>query len=329
VRPQTGSVRSALAHTQRPSGDATGQKVDLLALFLLAAAALAAASLAHALARRRAFATHRQAVTVPAGGVIPGTTPHRPVNQAGARLRRPAQEDKQQDPSSPPLATPRLIDADEVNAVRAVGYVTGADPEALTGPDIHKQIAAIDEVCSRRGWELTEIVRDVTSRTGRGTGQGLSYALGRLALEKPACLVVAELGRLSESAAELAQIVRSLRERDIALLAINADLDTSTNEGRLAADALISVGELGHRSSSQPAVHDLPALRKHIVTMRSSGMTLQAIADRLNAEGVPTLRGGKLWRPSSVQVALGYRRPGQGRTGSLPKTQSPSGREWR
>jgi hypothetical protein len=41
-------------------------------------------------------------------------------------------------------------------------------------------------------------------------------------------------------------------------------------------------------------------------------MTLQAIADRLNAEGVPTLRGGRQWRPSSVQAAVGYRRPGQG-----------------
>ena len=77
-------------------------------------------------------------------------------------------------------------------------------------------------------------------------------------------------------------------------------------------------------------MHDLPALTKHIVTMRSSGMSLQAIADRLNAEGVPTLRGGKLWRPSSVQVALGYRRPGQGRrAGSLPKAQTRPGREWR
>jgi hypothetical protein len=38
-------------------------------------------------------------------------------------------------------------------------------------------------------------------------------------------------------------------------------------------------------------------------------MTLQAIADQLNAEGVPTLRGGKKWRPSSIQGALGYRRP--------------------
>jgi hypothetical protein len=43
--------------------------------------------------------------------------------------------------------------------------------------------------------------------------------------------------------------------------------------------------------------------------MRESGMTLQAIADTLNGEGVPTLRGGSEWRPSSVQAAAGYKRP--------------------
>jgi hypothetical protein len=43
--------------------------------------------------------------------------------------------------------------------------------------------------------------------------------------------------------------------------------------------------------------------------MRAEGMTLQAIADTLNAEGVPTLRGGSRWRPSSVQAAAGYKRP--------------------
>jgi hypothetical protein len=43
--------------------------------------------------------------------------------------------------------------------------------------------------------------------------------------------------------------------------------------------------------------------------MRGEGMTLQAIADQLNEEGIPTMRGGQLWRPSSVQAALGYRRP--------------------
>ena len=42
--------------------------------------------------------------------------------------------------------------------------------------------------------------------------------------------------------------------------------------------------------------------------MRAQGMTLQAIADRLNEEGVPTVRGGAKWRHSSVQAAVGYRR---------------------
>ena len=46
--------------------------------------------------------------------------------------------------------------------------------------------------------------------------------------------------------------------------------------------------------------------------MRARGMTLQAIADTLNAEGVPTLRGGTEWRPSSVQAAAGYKRPKRG-----------------
>ena len=43
--------------------------------------------------------------------------------------------------------------------------------------------------------------------------------------------------------------------------------------------------------------------------MRAQGLSLQAICDILNAEGVPTLRGGTHWRPSSVQAATGYKRP--------------------
>ena len=42
--------------------------------------------------------------------------------------------------------------------------------------------------------------------------------------------------------------------------------------------------------------------------MRAHGMTLQGIADRLNEDGVPTVRGGAEWRPSSVRGGLGYKR---------------------
>ena len=49
-------------------------------------------------------------------------------------------------------------------------------------------------------------------------------------------------------------------------------------------------------------------------------MTLRAIADVLNEEGVPTVRGGARWRPSSIHAATGYRRPSTGRTIDLPST---------
>jgi hypothetical protein len=60
-------------------------------------------------------------------------------------------------------------------------------------------------------------------------------------------------------------------------------------------------------------------------------MTLQAIADRLNAEGVPTVRGGAKWRPSSVQAAAGYKRRRHPRLGSLPDQNGSHGEElqWR
>jgi DNA invertase Pin-like site-specific DNA recombinase len=110
-------------------------------------------------------------------------------------------------------------------------------------------------------------------------------------------------------------------------VAIDLRLDTGSAAGRLTARTLISVGEWeGQRIAEQtrkglaaararrgttgrPAVEDRPALKERIVAMRNEGMTLQAIADRLNEERVPTLRGGSEWRPSSVQAAAGYRRP--------------------
>jgi peptidoglycan hydrolase-like protein with peptidoglycan-binding domain/DNA invertase Pin-like site-specific DNA recombinase len=207
--------------------------------------------------------------------------------------------------------------------VEAVGYVTaGKAPRA--NQDVRRQISAMDAVCERRGWRLVEVARDVGDLAGTALDRpGLHYALERLRSGERSCLIVSELRRLGDSAAELGSVLGWLRERGLRLVAVDVQLDTAAADGRIAADALISVGErsergqvrsLGERDSNdrrpgRQAVRDLPKLREHIVAMRSAGMTLQAIADRLNEEGVPTVRGGREWRPSSVQVAAGYRRP--------------------
>ncbi len=56
-------------------------------------------------------------------------------------------------------------------------------------------------------------------------------------------------------------------------------------------------------------------------------MTLQAIADRLNEEGVPTVRGGAEWRPSSVRSGLGYKRRPRPPVGSLAAQNGSAGEE--
>jgi Putative peptidoglycan binding domain/Resolvase, N terminal domain/Recombinase len=63
--------------------------------------------------------------------------------------------------------------------------------------------------------------------------------------------------------------------------------------------------------NGRAAVKDRPELLERITAMRAANLSLQQIADQLNAENVPTLRGGRQWRPSSIQAALGYRRPEQ------------------
>jgi hypothetical protein len=107
---------------------------------------------------------------------------------------------------------------------------------------------------------------------------------------------------------------------------MDVGLDTASDAGRVAANSLLQVGTWERRrvestrrelaaarerraAAGQLAVEDIPSLKERILEMRREGMTLQAIADQLNEEGVPTIRGGQLWRPSSVQAALGYRRP--------------------
>jgi peptidoglycan hydrolase-like protein with peptidoglycan-binding domain len=321
---------ATLALSKFPTEEADEPGLNPLVLLLIAATAVAAVALAHTLARRRAPAAEGSAVAGPQGGLSEIATAPRAVKRTNVRPRGSTGEGEKPHPSPLPAVTVMRANGGGGDTVRAVGYMRSGDPRADLGYVARKQMAAIDDLCFRRGWNLTEIVHDATPAPGEGDSTGLRAAVQRLAREKPSCLVVAELGCLSGSPAELGQVLQSLRERNVRLVAIDTDIDTGTKDGRLAAAALISAGELARGGAPRPGLRDVPPLKEHIVAMRSSGMTLQAIADRLNAEGVPTLRGGRLWRPSSVQVALGYRRPGQPRVaGSLGRAHVRSRKESR
>jgi DNA invertase Pin-like site-specific DNA recombinase len=220
---------------------------------------------------------------------------------------------------------------------RALGYTTFPERRRAVSPESRYQARRIRAVCEARGMVLHKLVGDVQSYSGPDLERpGLMHALRLLAEGEVSCLVVTGLDRLSRSAANLGTLVQRLDELGARLVVIDIDLDTRSEEGRMAARALMQVGALERSgqpgakperprprregsSGGRPAVSDRPLLQRRIATMRASGMTLQAIADTLNAEGVPTLRGGAKWRPSSVQAATGYRRPSQQRKQDEPE----------
>jgi DNA invertase Pin-like site-specific DNA recombinase len=203
----------------------------------------------------------------------------------------------------------------------AVGYVAGGREE------LQRHSAAIEEACRARRWELTELVKDGGDPDVRPFQRpGLAYALQLLVAGAAPRLVVSRLDQLSRGVVDLRALLEWFDSHGVALVALDVGLDTGTPHGRLAARVLQSVGGLERQrliertrrglaaarlrgqSSGRPAVSDRPELVEQIRAMREAGMTLQAIADRLNEEGIPTARGGSKWRPSSVQSALGYRR---------------------
>jgi DNA invertase Pin-like site-specific DNA recombinase len=332
-----------------PADDGSSATIPLLAAALVGLAALALASGVAVRRRRSRPAASPEAPPSPvtpalvANAGIEAQPSHLPAATATkpAAEKKPAavaaRAERAHGNGAPPVpvsedarearAAPRPGPRPRVPSHRALGYASVSAADGQASDELKVQIRMIQEACERRGLTLVKVVRDIESHASSDLRRpGLTYALDRLAARDASCLVVASIERLTRTASHLGTMLGWLNECDARLIVIDLDLDTGTHEGQLGAKALSTLGGLERkkveertrkgleaarhmRRSGRPAVSDRPSLKQRISDMRAEGMTLQAIADTLNAEGVPTLRGGAEWRPSSVQAAAGYKRP--------------------
>jgi DNA invertase Pin-like site-specific DNA recombinase len=155
---------------------------------------------------------------------------------------------------------------------------------------------------------------------------GLADALEPIAAGQAGTLFVHRLESVAGSFGELIRVLDWLSEAGADLVAADVGLDTATAQGRRMVALLREIDRWGRepdrperRPRGRPGLaHLAPHVAERIAELRERGLSLQAIADALNAEGIPTPRGGAQWRPSSVQSALGYRRPRPPAPGAPP-----------
>jgi hypothetical protein len=265
---------------------ARARSITAISIFIAGAVLITAPTPARKLARRRRrggyarTAVHTEAVrATPAPQAQPEPQPEPQPEETVSRMPTGLQ------PGSP-----------------VIGYVTGGDDASsrMTPPE-----RAIERACERAGWRLVAIVRD--REGGRLLERpGLSHALDRIADGQAGGLVVTDARLLSRSL-DFGGLVSWFRESDAALIALDLGVDTSTPEGSRVASTLVTInGWTGGRIARRASAARAQLLERIAAMHEDDGMSLQAIADELNARGERTLSGADTWWPSGVQTALRY-----------------------
>lgn len=231
----------------------------------------------------------------------------------------------------------------KTNTDMAAYIRVSTNDQASDGYGLAAQRSAIEKECERRGWALRATFSD-EGLSGKNLDRpALKEALSFVAAGHATGLAVSKLDRISRSVADTASLLAWFKDSERTLIALDLGIDTSTPGGRLVANVFASVGEWeaeviaqrtkdglqaardAGRPISRPAVVDDPELADRIRALRSAGLTLREIAETLNADGVPTLRGGSTWRPSSIQSVVGpKRRAARRKAIDLPKATPES-----
>ena len=192
--------------------------------------------------------------------------------------------------------------------------------QGRSGLGLDAQRAAIAEEGERRGWAIVDWINDEAS--GKSLKRpGIQDALHRLENGGPKVLVAAKLDRVARSAIDFLGLVQRAEENDWALILIEPNVDMTDPLGRFTAGILAQVAQLERELISKRTREALEAAKRRgtrlgrpriladeivarIRAERASGNTLQAIADGLNEDEVPTAQGGRQWHPSTVRAVL-------------------------
>ena len=206
--------------------------------------------------------------------------------------------------------------------MQVIGYVRVSSTEQrLSGAGLGAHRSAIEAECRRRGWTLVKMIDDAGYSARDLRRPGVQEALEALKRGEANALVVSKLDRLSRSMIDFTGLMAKATKQGWALVALDCAVDTTTPAGEAMANVLATFAQFERRLIGQRTREALAAkraagvrlgrprslpssIRNRIRTERERGLSLQAIADALNADAVPTAQGGRRWWPSTVRAAL-------------------------
>jgi len=217
---------------------------------------------------------------------------------------------------------------------QAIGYIrVSTEQQANEGVSLEAQKTKIAAWCITNGYDLVQVYTDAgISGKSMDKRPGLQDALK--SLSKDMALVTYSLSRLARSTKDAISIGETVAKKKADMVSLSERIDTTTAAGKMMFQMLAVLAEfernlvaerttnaLQHKKATgQKYCNQTPygfqAIEGRLVEVkkeakvvaeiqaaRSSGNTLQSIADKLNGRGIPT-KTGKQWAPATIHLLL-------------------------
>lgn len=194
--------------------------------------------------------------------------------------------------------------------------------QAEDGHGLDAQRAEILRTAEARGWTIVRWCVDAGVTGARLSGRdGWTEAIALAESGEVDGIVATKIDRVSRSVADFANLVCEAKQRKWNLVVLDIGLDLSSPTGEFVATIMCAAAQLERRMIGARTKDGLAAAKAkgvrlgrprslpedvalRVAELRNGGATLAAIADQLNAEQVPTARGGVRWYPNTIRAIL-------------------------
>lgn len=202
--------------------------------------------------------------------------------------------------------------------IRILGYIRVSTDKQDISPEV--QEAELRGEAQRMGYELTIITELAVSAAAVAKRPLMLAALADLKAGKFHGLMVSKLDRLSRNMEDGTRLLGDSQRQGWRIICLDLGVDTATIMGAGMYNMALNFAEIERKFIGKRTKDAMGKLRetKHVgrpralpaetvalvVTFRNGGkVTMKAVADQLNTDGVPSANGGP-WTTSKVQSVL-------------------------